>query len=48
MSMYFSTNMYNLKQFYWFKQKNLTHLDYENNCFNNDEYDFKVKIAVGI
>ena len=35
--------MQNYKQLYRFKWNNLTYLDYEDDCFNNKECDFKVK-----
>ena len=43
-----SINVYNSKQLYGFKWKNLTYLVYNNDCFNNKECDFKVNTEVGI
>ena len=48
MSMHCNINMYNSKLLYQFKHNNLVYLDYDNNCFDNDECDFKVKIIVGM
>ena len=42
--MYCSINMLNSEQWYRHIQKNLTYLVHDNNCFNNKESDFKVKL----
>ena len=48
MSKHCSINMYKSKWFYQYKSENLTHHFYDNDCFNNEECGFKVKIVVGI
>ena len=42
--MHRSINIQNPKQLYWYKRKILTYIDYENNCFNNKEGYFTVKV----
>ena len=48
MRMSCSTNMYNSKRLYWFEQNNLTYLDCDEDCFNNDKCDPKVKNVLGM
>ena len=48
MIMHYSINMYKLKLLYQYKHRNLTHHFYDDDCFNNEWCDFKVKIVVGI
>ena len=42
--MHFSINMQDYKQFYPYKQNNLTYLVYGGDCFDNVECDFKLKL----
>ena len=44
--MHCNINMRNLKQQYQFKHNSFTYTDYDDDCFNNKECDFKVKILV--
>ena len=45
--MYQSINIQILKQLYQYQQKNMTYLDYDDDCFINEQCDFKVKIVLG-
>ena len=47
-SMHYFINMQNSKRLYQFKRNKPTYLYYEYGCFNNDGYDFKVKIVAGM
>ena len=47
-SMHHFINMQNSKRLYQFKRNKPTYLYYEYGCFNNDGYDFKVKIVAGM
>ena len=42
--MHFSINMQDSKKLYPYKQNNLAYLVYEDNCLNNGECDFKLKL----
>ena len=42
--MYRNINIYNSKWWYRYKQNNLTFLVYDDDCFNNKYFDFKVKL----
>ena len=46
--MHRSINMQNSKWLYWYKQNNLTYLDYDSNCFNNGECDFKINCSINV
>ena len=46
--MHFSINVCNLKLWYQFKNNNLTYLDYDDDCSNNQKCDFKLKIVLGM
>ena len=48
MSMHCCINIYNTKLLYRFERNNSTYLDYDDDCFNNDECDFNITILVGI
>ena len=43
-----SINVHNLKRLYRFKWNNLNYLDYDGDCFNNEECDLKVRIVAGM
>ena len=46
--MHRSINLQNSEQLYRFKWNKLTYLGYDEDCFNKEECDFKVKIVVGM
>ena len=46
--MHHSIIMYNSKLLYWYKRNKLTYFDYDDDCLNKKECDFKVEIVVGM
>ena len=43
-SMPFSINMQDYKRLYLYKHSNSTYLVYDDNCFDNEECDFELKL----
>ena len=41
MTIHCSFNMYKSKVLYWYKQENLTHRFYDDDCFNSKYFDLK-------
>ena len=48
MSMHCCITMYNTKLLNRFEHNSLTYFNYDDDCFNNNECDFKVNIVVGM
>ena len=46
MRMHFCINIYNTKQLNRFERNYFTYLNYEDDFFNRDKYEFKVTIVV--
>ena len=48
MIMYCGINMYSLKELFWFKRNIFTYLNCDGDCFNSEEFDFRVKPVLGV